>query len=143
MTHLVHPGARRSRFEHSLGVRQITARLADEIKMTEADFSNDQHRIVRLAALLHDVGRGPFSHTSENVLDDRAGVEGVHEPAAAAIIRTDPDLACAPTRTPEARGPDRTVTVPSVERKIVCGPTETDKLDYLLRDSYYRGVEYG
>src|SRR5215216_4617520 len=63
LTYLVYPGARHTRFEHSLGVCHVAGRLADELELPARDA-----RTVRLAALLHDIGHGPFSHVSENVL---------------------------------------------------------------------------
>jgi len=142
MTHLVYPGVRHSRFEHSLGVCHVARRLA-----TELELGADDAEIVRAAALLHDVGHGPFSHVSEKVLDDRAGVGGVHEAISVAIIRTDPQLraalgaslcdAAAELIEDGAHGRRSVLT------DIVSGPTDADKLDYLLRDSYYAGVAYG
>jgi HD superfamily phosphohydrolase len=140
MTHLVYPSAVHTRFEHSIGVCHIAGRLADRLKLDP-----EQAQVVRAAALLHDIGHGPFSHVSEQVIDDLAGVHGVHEAISAFMIRNDPtivaalgeDLSHAAAAIVALAGPR------SVERDIVSGPTDADKLDYLLRDSYFAGVKYG
>jgi putative nucleotidyltransferase with HDIG domain len=142
MTHLVYPGTEHTRFEHSLGVCALASRLAKEIGL-----DGDQVRVVRAAALLHDVGHGPFSHVSENVLDDRSHLSGVHEAISVTLIRSDKELraalgeklcdAAAQLLEEGGRG------VRSAMSDIVSGPTDADKLDYLRRDSYYAGVSYG
>jgi HD superfamily phosphohydrolase len=142
MTYLVYPGTQHTRFEHSLGVCDVADRLARALEL-----GDDERAVVRIAALLHDVGHGPFSHVSENVLDDRNGLHGVHEAISIALIRTDPDLRgalgtelCdrAAALLEEGRRGER-----SAMNDIVSGPTDADKLDYLLRDSHYAGVRYG
>jgi HD superfamily phosphohydrolase len=139
MTHLVYPGARHSRFEHSLGVCHVAGRLAVEVELDP-----DSVGVVRVAGLLHDIGHGPFSHVSENVLEDRAKVRSVHEAISVALMRRHPDLDGVP-RELRDRAADLVegTGARSVERDIVSGPIDADKLDYLLRDSYYAGVEYG
>ncbi len=140
MTHLVYPGALHTRFEHSIGVRHIAGRLSDSIGLDK-----EQQEIVKTAALLHDVGHGVFSHVSEQVIDELSGVDGVHEAVSVAIMRTNSDLH-------DALGKElceRAAEIVALEgprtamRDIVSGPTDADKLDYLLRDSHYAGVNYG
>ena len=61
-THLVYPGARHSRFEHCLGAAHVAGRLARGAKAEDDNVKN-----IQLAALVHDIGHGPFSHVSEGV----------------------------------------------------------------------------
>jgi hypothetical protein len=140
MTDLVYPGATHTRFEHSIGVCHVAGRLAKTLEVTEAEY-----RQVRGAALLHDIGHGPFSHVSEGLIDDRSGVKGCHEAISAFLIRNDSGLV-------EALGQEACDQAALLIEKvgprtflgdIVSGPTDADKLDYLLRDSRYAGVEYG
>jgi putative nucleotidyltransferase with HDIG domain len=140
MTHLVYPGAQHTRFEHSLGVRHIARQLAESLGMNQ-----QEREVVQAAALLHDIGHGVFSHVSEQVIDEMSGAEGVHEAVSVAIMRTDESLhralgkdLCEQAAAIVALEGPRTVL-----RDIVSGPTDADKLDYLLRDSYYAGVSYG
>lgn len=142
MTHLVYPGAVHSRFEHSIGARHVAAQLAGRPAM---GLDDDHQRVVRIAALLHDVGHGPFSHVSEQVIDELAEVHGVHEAVSVYVMRNDPHLRAAlgeedlnaAAAIVGLEGPR------SAARDIVSGPTDSDKLDYLLRDSYFAGVKYG
>jgi uncharacterized protein len=143
MTHLVYPGAVHSRFEHWLGVCHIAGRLLQEL-----DANDEDTTIVRAAALLHDIGHGPFSHVSEAILDARNGVSGVHEAISVAIIRTDGELHAALGQEVCQRAASLIehsgdFTSRSYLRDIVSGPSDADKLDYLLRDSYFAGVDYG
>nr|WP_246851598.1 HD domain-containing protein [Patulibacter sp. SYSU D01012] len=143
MTNLVYPGALHTRFEHSLGVCHIAGKLADELELDP-----DLRRVVRAAALLHDVGHGPFSHVSEAVLDIRAGVSNVHEAISVAIMHGDKHLHAALgedvcKRAADLVGHKGEFSVRTVARDIVSGPSDADKLDYLLRDSYFAGVNYG
>jgi uncharacterized protein len=63
LANLVYPGANHTRFEHSLGAFHIAGRIATRLQIGPAD-----SRLIRLAALLHDIGHGPFSHVSEPIL---------------------------------------------------------------------------
>src|SRR6266850_4364661 len=64
MESLVYPGALHTRFDHTLGVAHVAGQMADELGVKD-----DERRLVRMAALLHDIGHGPFSHVSEYGLE--------------------------------------------------------------------------
>jgi hypothetical protein len=140
MTHLVYPGAVHTRFEHSIGVCHVAGLLGRRLELDE-----DTLRVVRAAALLHDIGHGPFSHVSEQIIDELAGVHGVHEAISAFLIANHPDLrdAIGPDVADAAAAIVALAAPRALERDIVSGPTDADKLDYLLRDSYFAGVKYG
>ncbi len=80
LAYLVYPGANHTRFEHSLGTFSVAGRVCSSLKMDpeEAD-------LVQCAALLHDVGHLPYSHTLEYVLHDRFGID--HEDISRRLIR--------------------------------------------------------
>lgn len=143
MSELVFPGANHSRFSHSIGVLHIARKMLDRaIRLKSPRISEEQQFAVLVAALLHDVGHGPFSHLYERVFDDRG-----HEDWTKAIVRN-------------ARGEigrllrregiadeilavyDRTYR-PAFVIDIVSSQLDADRLDYLLRDSYMTGVAYG
>jgi len=148
---LVYPGALHTRFEHSLGVMHLAGRLYDQVMRHRSD--SEELRAVRLAALLHDIGHGPFSHVSESVLKrhskkakERASrTEEIHEALTCDLIEQCDELSSLLDRTTmklvidllSGRCGDKTLT------GIITGPLDADKLDYLLRDSYYCGVKYG
>ena len=147
---LVYPGALHTRFEHSLGVAHLAGRLSDRLLVDE---DPETKLLVRQAALLHDIGHGPFSHVSESVLElcyDRSrirlGPKGkIHEQLTHSLISTSPEL----SRLISDRNREAVVGLLSgrqasgLMKDIVSGPLDADKLDYLLRDSYYCGVKYG
>jgi len=149
LAHLVYPGAVHTRLEHTLGVVHVAGRLCQRLQV-EAEPT----RIIRLAALLHDIGHGPFSHPSEEVLAALVTAEGrtegsethkIHEVITREIIRTDPDL----RRLISERDREDIIKLldkgwgPPLNKDIVSGPLDADKQDYLLRDSHHCGVRYG
>jgi uncharacterized protein len=149
MANLLYPGSLHTRFDHSLGVCHVAGLLAGQLELAQ-----DEIRLVRLAALLHDLGHGPFSHVSENLLEryaDRGKLsaeqkkEKIHELITAHLIANDPrmrDLLGGETcrMIVNLLGPGH--GQPAL-RSIVSGPLDADKQDYLLRDSLFCGVEYG
>jgi hypothetical protein len=149
MANLVYPGALHTRFDHSLGVLHVAGHMAERFEL-----DSDDTELVRLAALLHDVGHGPFSHVSEQALEryaDRTSLAGadkrekIHELVTAEIIRSDGNALCILGQETCERVA-RLLAGKYGERAlkaIVCGPLDADKQDYLLRDSRFCGVEYG
>jgi uncharacterized protein len=144
MTHLVYPGARHSRFEHCMGTCYVASRLCQSIGHEPDDLTTRQ---VRMAALAHDLGHGPFSHVSEEIFEKLTHGQSSHEKISAAIVRHDSAVRSAMGEETAdwvsdllALGED---DKRSVERDIVAGPADADKMDYLLRDSHYCGVKYG
>ncbi|MFZ3058403.1 MAG: HD domain-containing protein [Candidatus Methanoperedens sp.] len=61
---LVYPGAHHTRFEHSLGAMHLAGKVGENLNL-----SDEQTKILRLAGLLHDIGHGPFSHVSEQIIE--------------------------------------------------------------------------
>jgi len=117
----------------------IAGRVANKLDLSK------ELQILRLSALLHDIGHGPFSHVSEDVLEHLSGKNKIHEQLTAKIISTHKDL------NGPLSGCDREEIVgllegkrgDSILRSILSGPLDVDKQDYLLRDSYFCGVKYG
>lgn len=166
-TDYVYPGAMHTRFEHSLGVMHLATKLYDAIVersrpllaklhgYDDAGFRRDK-ALVRLAALLHDVGHSPFSHAGEDVFPFREGGKKryVHEEYSAAIIRNlmrdtienhllngnyglkaDDIAALIEGSSKSARS--------IFWRDVITGQMDADRMDYLLRDSLHAGVDYG
>jgi len=138
--HLVYPGAIHTRFDHSLGVLHVAHRLACQL-----DFDDDQKRLVRLAALVHDVGHAAFSHVGEKALHYSTpnAPEDVHELVTREILLRHPEVQAVLGESAQEVADLLASEEPSVQQAVVSGPLDADKLDYLLRDSYFAGVQYG
>lgn len=146
---LVYPGALHTRFDHSVGVMHVAGAMARALGLEPIDVD-----LVRIAALLHDVGHGPFSHVSEDALEryaDRTKLaaeqkkDKIHEIVTGSMIKNDPGIHAV---LGQRRCDDVVALLSSgfgerILRQIVSGPLDADKQDYLLRDSYFCGVRYG
>jgi hypothetical protein len=153
MADLVYPGALHTRLEHSLGTLHSAHRILTRLDQLERLCEHD-HRIVRLSALLHDIGHGPFRHVSEYLLDrhaDRSVVaegtvrEKIHEKVTVDIIKEHHEIA---NLLSESEIEDITQIIQGTNlrdfrRDIVSSSLDADKIDYLSRDTYYTGVKYG
>jgi uncharacterized protein len=146
---LVYPGATHSRFEHSVGAFHLAGKIAGAL-----DIDASETRLLKLAALLHDIGHGPFSHVAEPILKrhsdkkklgDQVAESKVHELISWQIISTDKELArlISDKHREQIVGLLKGTWGPSYLQEIVSGPVDADKQDYLLRDSLFSGVKYG
>lgn len=166
---LVYPGATHKRFEHSLGVMELAGRVFDVVtnpdvvhheirelvpQVTDEDAKRYWRRVVRVAALCHDVGHLPFSHATEDILPDGT----THEDISRSLIESEPIreilLSSTVRLMPEdvvklALGKEK---APNLEyntweallAEIIVGDSfGVDRIDYLLRDSHHAGVAYG
>ena len=165
-TDYVYPGAMHTRFEHSLGVMHIATLLYDsvvqrsksvleeELAYNESGFTRDR-QLVRLAALLHDVGHGPFSHGAEELMPERGdGTRYQHEQYSAAIVRECLKDAIETHPLNDNCGFEANDVAALLEgsssakravfwRELIDGQMDADRMDYLLRDSLHAGVQYG
>lgn len=135
-------GAEHSRFTHSLGVMFVMRRVLDQLALRH-DIPEDVRRVALCAAMLHDVGHGPFSHVIEKVLKyphERRTVDILLDEGTevhAVLASRDPDL------------PRRVASVydysyrPAFVCQLVSSQLDVDRCDYLLRDSLMTGVKYG
>ena len=134
-TYLVFPSARHSRFEHSLGTYCLTRMLCGRLI---ADADEAAH--VSIAGLLHDAGHPAFSHLSEVVVHGLTGKD--HEQLGIDIVSSQPLSAAL-----EKRGYSVSKIVSILSGKdrhhaLIGGDLGTDRMDYLLRDAYFCGVNY-
>jgi HD superfamily phosphohydrolase len=142
--HLVYPGALHSRFEHSLG-SMFLAGLAGQTLYSK-DYFTDQDYIqkLRIAALLHDIGHGPFSHLFEEILntDDKFSHESIGQNIITKTIVSD-------IITKNGYNSQEIASLSFGKHKInflnevISGGLSVDLMDYLPRDSYFSGTEYG
>ncbi len=143
--HLTYPGAQHTRFEHMIGAMQL-ASLTAETLTSKIQLGDEDTQQLRLAALLHDVGHGPFSHLFEEVMTEKNGL--THEDMTKRIIEEsnlsdvirkhgfEPDVVSSLAIGLSPRKPP-------YMNEAVAGGLSVDIMDYLLRDSYFTGVEYG
>ncbi|WP_409201014.1 HD domain-containing protein [Methanobrevibacter sp. DSM 116169] len=131
LINLIYPGANHTRFEHSIGTMHLSSKLANQLELSEYD-----SELVRISALLHDIGHGPFSHVSEGVL------EFPHEQLTEKVIKT----SAIKDKLSERFNINDIADIINGKGKygpIVSGELDVDRMDYLIRDSHYTGVSYG
>lgn len=142
----VYPGAEHSRFAHALGAAHVMVRLLDRLEERGAAEVDEPARVEAVAAaLLHDLGHGPYSHlfeeaipdarhheewTRDLILDEGSEVHVALERFAAGTASRVADMLA---------GRHRITFLP----RLVSGPFDVDRADYLLRDSHATGVRYG
>ncbi|MFA5614155.1 MAG: HD domain-containing protein, partial [Methanoculleus sp.] len=132
---LVYPGANHTRFEHSLGTMHLAGIMCGNLGLDAGET-----RLVTTAALLHDIGHGPFSHVTEPVMKEFAGryhhqIEGIVGEGSIAGVLED-----------EGLDPAEVCAIISGDHRlagIIHGSLDVDRMDYLMRDAHYTGVPYG
>jgi HD superfamily phosphohydrolase len=171
MCYQVYPGATHKRFEHSLGAMEVAdrifravfdvavpdavrERIADELEPRRKE---NWRQVVRVAALLHDIGHLPFSHAAEKALlpegwnHERITAEMIRGSEIADILRRDSvdpedvvDLAWDVKERLEVEPRVDLSPWKTLLNEIITGNTfGADRIDYLLRDSWHVGVTYG
>lgn len=134
--------AEHSRFNHSLGVYEIVRRMVDEIFVGREHWNNDDRPLALCAALLHDLGHGPFSHCFEKIFNTD------HELYTQQIILGDTEVNEVLSRvSPEFPKEVAEVINKTHHNKLVISmissQIDADRMDYLQRDAFYTGVSYG
>ena len=146
----VFPGATHTRFEHNLGVYELTRRICNIFSKNypsrEPDdglWDDSNRLLVECAGLLHDIGHGPYSHTFEHLFGTN------HEKIGQQII-TDPHteinqaLRQVSPNFPELVASVIAKTYPNPQVvKMISSQADADRMDYLQRDAYFTGVNYG
>jgi len=142
----VYPGANHTRFEHSVGVMYLAGLLAENPYLSSY-FSEEDYQTIRIAALLHDVGHGPFSHIFEHLLEKF--LKKTHEDMNVWIVREselrgvlsklgcDPDL-IAKLSVGWLHKPGK-----AFMDQIIRSAVDVDKLDFVVRDTFHTGAQYG
>jgi uncharacterized protein len=134
-------GAEGSRFTHSVGVMYVARRVFDRLAKRYPELL--PHRTVALcAALLHDLGHGPFSHTCEEIF------QGNHEHWTQRILQESPEVLellahASPTLVQDIVNVYRKEYPLPMVSQMVTSQLDCDRLDYLMRDSYFTGASYG
>ncbi|MBP1449383.1 MAG: HD domain-containing protein, partial [Thermoproteus sp.] len=171
--YLVYPTATYSRFDHSLGVMHLAYLVGKELlnksMSSSAEEAEDLLRHLRVAALLHDIGHYPFSHTFEEVIGELVATAGdwgcgvdvdlaaferakPHEVTTRLIVERispslkdkgyDPSLVKALLFKAPELAPKFAEEVKMLST-IISGTLDADRLDYIMRDIYFTGAAVG
>ncbi len=167
MTYLVYPGATHRRFEHSLGVMDAATRIYDVVTDPENIYHDSVReltprknelewgywrRVLRIAALCHDVGHLPFSHAAEKELLptgtrhehlSKLHILGDHLKALLAELKIQAEDVAKLAVGPKYDGSGLSVWESILYEMIGGNVFGADRIDYLLRDSFHSGVSYG
>jgi HD superfamily phosphohydrolase len=142
LAYFAYQGAEHSRFTHSLGAFHLAARSIAKLR-NDYDISDMEQTAVRVAALVHDIGHGPFSHVIESIL-------GFHHEQFTIDAVLSPETALGRTLT--SFSAELPASVASIIRgdyprralgQLVSSQLDVDRMDYLLRDSLMTGAKYG
>jgi len=142
----VYPGANHTRFEHCVGVMHLAGLMAENPYLSK-HFNEEEYQLIRIAALLHDVGHGPFSHIFEHLL-----VKFLH--------KTHEDINVWIVQKSELKDIIKKLglNVDDVAKlsvgwlhkpkrafmdQIIRSAVDVDKLDFVVRDTYHTGAQYG
>lgn len=146
---LTYPGAEHTRFAHSLGVFNFAQRIVASLQrryVGEKDLSEvlvDQRRNILAAALLHDIGHGPFSHMIERAFEKSAD----HEKKTVSLIQDGGAITkCLAHHKIDPKVVANLIRKTSEYRflaDIVSSQLDADRMDYILRDALNTGVKYG
>ena len=140
---LVYPGATHSRFEHALGTYHLARRTLTLFEEQDeyTRIGDEECQLIRVAALLHDIGHYPFSHALEEI-------GAMHHEVVAQPLICGGEVAEVLRRELGANAPERIVSLIRGESEsplqgLISGSIDLDKLDYLRRDAFMCGVSYG
>ena len=137
MAHLVYPGAVHTRLHHSLGAYHLMCNALHELKGKGVEISAKEEQAAKIAILLHDIGHGPYSHALENTLIK----ETDHEEISLMLMK----------KLNEEFGGKLQAAIDIFNNnypkkflhQLVSGQMDVDRMDYLIRDSFFTGVSEG
>ncbi|MEB3196582.1 MAG: HD domain-containing protein [Candidatus Sericytochromatia bacterium] len=155
MAYVIYPGAHHTRFEHMIGAMHTAWLIAGDLPI----FAHQEKRLLRLAALCHDLGHRPYSHSLEDAARRYAGKPGLHflddyldhEDYTRDLLLHDPEIGEVLSRHPDYRHIDRaelaalaTGEHPRRDLNLLThGEIDADRIDYVIRDNYYCGFAHG
>ncbi len=137
MAQLVYPGAVHTRLHHSLGAYHLMCNAIHELKSKGVAISAEEEQAAKAAILLHDIGHGPYSHALENVL-----IRGVsHETLSFQLMKKmNEEL---DGKMQMAIDIFTNVHPKKFLHQLLSGQLDVDRMDYLIRDSFFTGVSEG
>lgn len=155
MAYVIYPGAHHTRFEHIIGAMHTAWLIAGDLPI----FAHQEKRMLRLAALTHDLGHRPYSHSLEDAARRYADKPGLgflseyldHEEHTRHLLLTDPEIGEVLARHPDYRHIDReelaALATGEHPRRdlnlLIHSEIDADRMDYVIRDNYYCGFAHG
>lgn len=136
LSNLVYPGATHTRFQHALGAMHLMMTALNELKSKNVEITPEEYEAACCAILLHDIGHGPFSHTLEHTI-----LPFHHEEISTAIIQKLNN--CFSNKLQLAMQIFNNTYHKTFLSQLVSGQLDVDRMDYLMRDSFYTGVIEG
>ena len=144
LSYMVFPTTEHSRYMHSIGTYHLGCiMISNLIKKENVNFNSKDIQALKIACLLHDLGHGAFSHTSEEFFQfhhEEYSVEMIINKETQInqiLMRYDPEIIGVIVDFIEKNHKDQ------VLNSILSGTIDVDRMDYLMRDSYFAGVSYG
>jgi len=142
----VYPGANHTRFEHCLGVMYLAGKVVENPNLSRI-VSDEEADMIRLSGLLHDVGHGPFSHVFEQLLI--RDLEKTHEDITSWII-AESEISDKIAKIGFNSEEVAKLAVGKLHKpgkafwdQIISSGVDVDKQDFIVRDTYHTGAEYG
>lgn len=136
LSHYVYPGAVHTRFQHALGALHLMRKAIEVLVSKGVDISDEEALGVQVAILLHDIGHGPYSHALEGhfipVPHERLTLAYMHKLNEEFNGQLDLAIQIFKNKYPK-----------TFLHQLVSGQLDMDRMDYLIRDSYYTGVAEG
>ena len=142
----VYPGANHTRFEHCLGVMYLAGKVLENPHISQV-VSEEEVDMCRISALLHDAGHGPFSHVFEQLLIK--DLEKTHEDITSWIVEKSEvgdklaKLGYKPAEVGALAVGKYHKAGKAFLDQIISSAVDVDKQDFILRDTYHTGAEYG
>lgn len=142
----LYPGANHTRFEHSIGVMHLASKVAENPNISQY-VSEEEAEMVKMAGLLHDVGHGPFSHVFEHLLDKE--LNKTHEDITLWLVENSElkdalkDMGCRPEDVAKLAVGRLHKPGKAFMDQIISSAVDVDKQDFVVRDTYHTGAEYG
>jgi HD superfamily phosphohydrolase len=136
LSHYVYPGATHTRFHHALGALHLMTIAIETLRWKGVEITEDEAEAVCIAILLHDIGHGPFSHALEKKFlpytHEELSLQFMHKLNSEYKGKLDLAIKIFTNQYEKA-----------FLYQLVSGQLDMDRMDYLIRDSYYTGVAEG
>lgn len=137
MSYLVYPGAQHTRFQHSLGAMYLMEQAIAQLRSMGNEITDEESDAVLAAILLHDIGHAPFSHVLEDTLTSNISHEEISLLMMEHINKEMDGALEMAMRIFRNQYPKKFL------HQLVSSQLDMDRLDYLIRDSFFTGVVEG